>query len=549
MSLRTKLLATILGLLALTTLVIDAATYSSLRSFLYQRLDQELTSSFGEAQHVLVAEAINGGQVPQDAIGQWPIGTYLEYLDASGVGLSAAITNSHTSIPKGPKLVTYRNGQFAYNFRLDTPQTLPSQSSPSAHFRILATYQNLPSPLGNGILVIAIPESSIEATLHRLLLVEILVSLGVLLLLSSAGGALLRIGLRPLQDMTDTARAIAAGDLERRVEASGTGGEVNTLAEALNKMLGRIEGALTKSRNSEDRLRVFIADVSHELRTPLTSIQGYAELYRRGALSSQEDLDRAVDRIESESQRMAMLVEDLLMLARMDQNRPLVLEEVDMSALLASAVQDASVVQPNRTITTAIDQTYWVLGDRNKLSQVVANLLSNVRSHTPETAAVVVSAHRIGRLEPIPSGARSTREVADLFGEVDPTIQSLEWDAYLRIEVADSGPGLERDQLAKVFERFYRTDASRSRAAGGAGLGLSLVAAITQAHGGRAWVRSDGPGKGATFGIDLPLIDQLDSEDELGNATPFGTTNTPDSAAPSSRTSTPPVDQPIEPSI
>jgi two-component system OmpR family sensor kinase len=313
--------------------------------------------------------------------------------------------------------------------------------------------------------------------------------------------------------MTDTASAIADGELERRVEAKGTGSEVTKLANALNKMLSRIQGALDKSRNSEDRLRVFIADVSHELRTPLTSIQGYAELYKHGALVEEADLKRAIERIESESKRMSALVEDLLLLARMDQNRPLVLEEVNMTAIVEAAARDASVVEPNRPITTVLEAPYWVLGDRNQLTQVVANLLSNVRSHTPTDSAVTIRAYRISRLQPIPRGARSSDQVVDLFGGVDPTIVGLIWESFLRIEVEDHGPGLEKEQLQRVFERFYRSDASRSRAAGGAGLGLSLVAAIVQAHGGRAWVTSDGIGSGATFGFDLPLLDTSNPED------------------------------------
>ncbi|MGC8464831.1 MAG: sensor histidine kinase [Acidimicrobiales bacterium] len=517
MSLRSKLLATILGLLALTILILDLATYSSLRSFLFQRLDQQLESSVGQAGHALGVASTQSGAVPENALGQWPVGTYLEFLNSTGVGVIVRIGGSMGSVAAAPKLTVTNHGHLAYNFKLNQPTTIASSSPNPSFYRIFATQGPVNDALGNGIVVIALPESTLEATLHRLLVVELLVSFGVLLLLSSVGGALLRIGLRPLQDMTDTASAIADGGLERRVEARGTGSEVTKLANALNKMLSRIQGALDKSRNSEDRLRVFIADVSHELRTPLTSIQGYAELYKHGALRDEADLKKAIDRIESESKRMSVLVEDLLLLARMDQNRPLVLEEVNMTAIVEAAAHDASVVEPARPITTVLEAPYWVLGDRNQLTQVVANLLSNVRSHTPAGSAVAIRVYRISRLQPIPRGARSSDQVVDLFGSVDPTIKGLIWESFLRIEVEDHGPGLEKEQLQRVFERFYRSDASRSRAAGGAGLGLSLVAAITQAHGGRAWVMSDGPGTGATFGFDLPLLDTTNQEESLDN--------------------------------
>lgn len=513
MSLRAKLLATILGLLALTTLILDLATYSSLRSFLFQRLDQQLENSIGQAGRTLTGAALQGGQVPQNALGQWPIGTYLEFLDSSGVGLTLKITSLNSIIPSPPKLTESINSQLRYTFHLDSPVTLPSQSDEAVHYRVFASYQQFPAPIGTGVVVVALPEASVEATLHRLLIVELLVSFGVLLLLSSVGGALLRIGLRPLQAMTDTATAIADGDLERRVEAEGTGSEVTRLANALNKMLGRIQTALNKSRSSEDRLRVFIADVSHELRTPLTSIQGYAELYKHGALHEELDLKRAIERIESEARRMGALVEDLLLLARMDQNRPLVLEEVDLTSVVDAAATDARVVEPAREIAHAVEDRFWVIGDRNQLSQVVVNLFSNIRSHTPPGSPVEVLTTGIPRSAPIPPGARSTEELVDLFGEVDPALQGFIWERYVRVSVRDSGPGLEKEQLARVFERFYRSDASRSRAGGGAGLGLSLVAAIVHAHGGRAWVQSAGMGTGATFGFDLPMLESPESDE------------------------------------
>ncbi|SHE72539.1 two-component system, OmpR family, sensor kinase [Ferrithrix thermotolerans DSM 19514] len=507
MSLRAKLLSIILGLLALTTLILDLALYSSLNSFLYQRLDEQLVSSMSSASHVLVNGDLNGGLVPQSALGQWPVGTYIEFIDRSGVGLTLPIKAANNTIGPPPNLIRSAGKSVSYTFQVGQVTTVKAVGeSQDLSYRVLAIDESL--PIGSGLVVVALPETQVDATLHRLLVVELLVSVGVLLLLSSIGSASLRFGLRPIQAMTDTASAIADGQLDRRVEAKGTGTEVLRLANALNKMLERIQSALDRSKNSEERLRVFIADVSHELRTPLTSIQGYAELYKAGALQNEADLKRSIERIESEAKRMSALVEDLLLLARMDQNRPLILEPIDLSHLVELAVTDASVVQPERKFDVNLAQNLWVLGDKNQITQVVANLMSNVRSHTPPDSPVWVSTHRISKLEPIPPGAKSTsKDIGDLFGSVDPTIKELLWESYARLEVRDSGPGIEPENLSKVFERFYRSDASRSRAQGGAGLGLSLVAAIVHAHGGRAWVYSAGLGKGTTFGVDLPLIE------------------------------------------
>ncbi len=507
MSLRAKLLAIILGLLALTTLILDLALYSSLNSFLYQRLDEQLVSSMSSASHVLVNGDLNGGLVPQSALGQWPVGTYIEFIDKSGVGLTLPIKAANNSIGSPPQLTRTVGKTTKYNFKIGEVSTVRSVGgNQELSYRVLAESENL--PIGTGLVVVALPETQLAATLHRLLVVEFLVSIGVLLLLSSIGSASLRFGLKPIQAMTDTASSIADGQLDRRVEAKGTGTEVLRLANALNKMLERIQSALDRSKNSEERLRVFIADVSHELRTPLTSIQGYAELYKQGALQDEGDLKKSMERIESESKRMGALVEDLLMLARMDQNRPLILEPIDLSQIVHLAATDASVVQPQRTFHTELGNNLWVLGDRNQITQVVANLLSNVRSHTAPDSPVWIKTYQISKLESIPKGAKSTsKDVGDLFGSVDTTIKELLWERYARLEVKDSGPGIDADNLSKVFERFYRSDASRSRVQGGAGLGLSLVAAIVHAHGGRAWVYSDGLGKGATFGVDLPLIE------------------------------------------
>jgi two-component system OmpR family sensor kinase len=278
---------------------------------------------------------------------------------------------------------------------------------------------------------------------------------------------LVRVGLRPLDEMVDTADAIALGDIDRRIDASGGGREVVRLAHALN-------GAFDARQTSEETLRQFVADASHELRTPLTSIRGYAELLRAGAVPDAEDADRAVRRIEAEAARMGVLVEDLLLLARMDQGRPLRREQVDLTIVAADAAADAKAVEPDRPVTLSAREPVLVTGDEARLRQVLSNLLANVRDHTPAGTPVDVSVRREGE-----AGV---------------------------VEVADHGPGIPADAAEHAFDRFWRVDPARTHrtgAAGGAGLGLSIVAAIAAAHGGKVAL-STTPGGGATFTVTIP---------------------------------------------
>jgi len=304
------------------------------------------------------------------------------------------------------------------------------------------------------------------------ILVEGLASAAVLVGLGLLALRLVRVGLRPLDDIAATAGAIAAGDLSRRVGPAEPTTEVGRLGLALNAMLGQIEAAFAERRASEARLRRFVADASHELRTPLTSIRGYAELFRRGADARPEDLATTMQRIEEEAERMGGLVDELLLLARLDQGRPLQRAPVDLAALAAEAVEQARVIDPERPLELDADGPVVVIGDQDRLRQVAANLLANVRMHTTAGTAARVE---------VSAG-----------------------DGRAVLEVVDHGQGLSQEQAARVFDRFYRTDPARARAKGGAGLGLSIVAAIAEAHGGRASVAS-APGKGARFRIELPL--------------------------------------------
>jgi two-component system OmpR family sensor kinase len=270
--------------------------------------------------------------------------------------------------------------------------------------------------------------------------------------------------------MTETAGAIAGGDLSQRVDEGTPGTEAGDLGVALNRMLGRIEEAFDQRAASEARLRQFVADASHELRTPVATIRGYAELYRTGALEDGEQMDDAMRRTEAEAVRMGSLVDDLLHLARLDQGRPLEREVVDLGRVVEDTVADARAVEPDRAITTAIPAPVTVLGDRARLHQVLANLVSNARVHAP--------------------GA-----------PIEVTLR--EEGAEAVIEVRDDGPGMVQTDAARAFERFYRADTSRSRQHGGTGLGLAIVDATVRAHGGTTVIDSS-PGEGTTVTVRLP---------------------------------------------
>jgi two-component system OmpR family sensor kinase len=300
-----------------------------------------------------------------------------------------------------------------------------------------------------------------------------------------------RRGLRPLEEMATTAGAIAAGDLSRRVASTDERTEVGQLGNALNTMLTGIEGAFAARAASEDRLRRFLADASHELRTPLTSIRGYSELFDRGARDRPEDLATSMRHIREEANRMSVLVDDLLLLARLDHQRPIELEPVDLTAIVTAAVGAARVSTPARAIGLEVPGPVAVIGDADRLRQVVDNLLANAVQHTPDTSPIDV---------------RVTAETSTAC-----------------LEVSDHGPGIAPGEQAHIFEPFHRSDPTRARATGGAGLGLTIVSAIAHAHGGSVGVVSEpapdsGPdpdsdtervpanrGGGTTFWVRIPL--------------------------------------------
>jgi two-component system OmpR family sensor kinase len=325
------------------------------------------------------------------------------------------------------------------------------------------------------ILEVAVPLTETSQTLDRLLGIEVLVSALVLAALAAASWWLIKRDLRPLEHMTETADAIAAGDLSQRVEPAEPRTEVGRLGLSLNAMLVQIEQAFAERAATEDKLRRFLADASHELRTPLTSIRGYAELFERGAKDDPEDLATAMRRIEEESKRMGVMVEELLVLARLGEGRQPEREPVDLTRIVSDAVADARAAAPDRKISLDPADGTIVMGDDHQLRQVLANLLANAREHTPAGTPVHV------------------------------TLTAADGQAVLA--VVDEGPGLPAGEADKVFEPFYRADPSRTRETGGAGLGLAIVAAIVEAHGGTVAAASE-PNVGATFTVRLPIADE-----------------------------------------
>jgi two-component system OmpR family sensor kinase len=328
---------------------------------------------------------------------------------------------------------------------------------------------------GDATTVVGASLHDVDNSVYRLAAVVVVGTAVALVALGTVAVWVLRLGVRPLKRMTATASDIAAGDLSQRVPAAEPGTEAGDLADALNGMLGRLEEAFSAQAASEARLRRFVADASHELRTPITTIRGYAELHRQGALDDPEARRAAMARTEQEAVRMGALVEDLLLLARLDQGRPLARDRVDLVRLAEDARDDAAAAHPDHPVEVTVDGGGVVTGDEDRLRQVVANLVANATTHTPTGTHVTLSV----------VGPPDADEV--------------------RLLVADEGPGMAPDVAARAFERFSRGDAARTRASGSTGLGLSIVEAIVEAHGGSVELRS-APGDGTTVEVALPRV-------------------------------------------
>jgi two-component system, OmpR family, sensor kinase len=465
-SLRTRLLVAVLAITAVGLLLLGGITYFGQRSFLLDRLDDQIAHAPPAAADALGSGG--GGPRPGPPGGPGggpgsglPPGTYVEHRDADGNVDDSQVFDYGQDITADPALPA--------DMPVGEAFTVDGENGDGNRYRVYAE----PDRFGSGVTVVAAPLSEIEATLNRLLLLESLVIGGVLLLLGFVAWAVVRVGLLPLDRIGHTAGAIAGGDLSHRVESVDPRTEVGRLGIALNAMLDRLEGAFTQRQASEDRLRRFLADASHELRTPLASIRGYAELFRMGAARSPEDVEKAMRRIEDEAARMGVLVEDLLTLARLDEIAEAPHTSVDVAALAGDAVDDARAVAPERAIalSSSADGNAVVLGDAHQLRQVFANLLRNALVHTPAGTPI----------------------------EVGVALA----DGSVQVDVRDHGPGLPAGDPAALFERFWRAEGGRERGKAGAGLGLAIVAAIVDAHGGTVSA-ADAPDGGALFSVVLP---------------------------------------------
>ncbi len=521
MSLRARLQLLLVGLVAAGLLISDVVTYTSIRSFLLNRIDPQLdAASFQVGRELLIynglATARGGGPggtpttpagtVPsstpsttaaagtattttttpsgtraggfafpgrngsRDRFGIPPVGTFGVLIHPDGTQYGKA-TPSFTNDPSTTKAVSVpklphpfpkvTNGAGVY-------LTVPGSGSNPVTYRVLARRAGV----DNLVVVVAIPLTDVNQTLGRLLAIELVVTLVILVGLGVLAGWIVRRGLRPLEDMAEAADEIAAGDLGRRVAPAEARTEVGRLGLSLNAMLEEIEEAFSARAASEDRLRRFLADASHELRTPLTSIRGYAEIFDLGASQRPADLATSMRHIREESDRMTVLVNDLLLLAQLDQERPLDLSPIDIVPVVATAVTAARVAHPDHPIELDSPEVLEVGCDGARVRQVLDNLLANAVRHSPPDAPVEVRVSQGG-------------------GEAT-------------VEVADEGPGVAAEDAERIFEPFYRADRSRARRTGGVGLGLAIVDAIARAHGGSVGVR-DNPGGGACFWFRLPV--------------------------------------------
>jgi two-component system, OmpR family, sensor kinase len=475
MSLRARLLS---GVLVMTTVGLVAAgggTYLALRSFLRDRVDQQLNAAraaVGRGLRQSPTGTIDTTTLDQVA----PPVAFAEVRDARGRVIALHLPSSLSGSSPQPRLPEVLHPPPAPRGGVPSRERALQFDAPAVsgggRYRVLVG--SLPS--SGGVLIVAVSLDDVNATLRRLLRVEVVIAAGLLAVLAAAAFWLLRRGLRPLERISEIADGIAQGELDVRVSPAQERSEIGRLGLALNGMLERLEDAFARRDRSEAQLRRFVSSASHELRTPLTSIRGYAALLRRGARHNPEDLAKSISRIESEATRMAGLIDDLLLLARLDEERPLARTRTDLVMIAREAADDARVRDPGRPITVDAGGPVVVIGDEPRLAQIVANLLENAQVHTPAGSAV--------------------------------RIEVGVHDGMAVLAVIDTGPGIDSEQVPRVFERFYRGTPPQSGDTAartpGSGLGLAIVKTIAEAHGGSVAVSSR-PGEGARFEITLPV--------------------------------------------
>ena len=474
-SLRNRLILATISLSAVAIISSDFAAGTLLRSFLIKQVDSQLNTITGNSLMRLDRAGIDpnangggddgGGFKPVRPLRAVPTQVRVTLLDLTGTvvghlgGDISADTGNNIFKELTPAEVVSHQGR---------PFTLDGESG-QAPVRVVAKL--LPS--GIGTVVVSLSLNDVNKTLGELTLLYILIGGFALIFIAAIGWVLIYLSLRPLNQIEDTAAAIADGDLSARLPEVNPNTEVGRLTGSLNTMLSRIEDSFAVRRESEDRLRRFVADASHELRTPLTAIRGFAELHRQGAVEGADKVKELVGRIENESIRMSSLVEDLLLLARLDQTPSFAKDPVDIQHLIYECVESARAAGKDHEITIVGGEDIFVLGDSMRIHQAVANLLANARTHTPAGTKIVV---------------------AIIQDENETTIS-----------VSDNGPGLPKEDQSRIFERFFRADPSRVRNSGeGSGLGLAIVDAVMKAHGGSVNVESE-VGAGATFTLHFPI--------------------------------------------
>ena len=485
-TLRTRLTAGILVLLVVSCAGIGIATSITLRGFLVDRLDQQLAQAGSRLDVSLEhREGPEGSAVPpgpgsEPGVQGQAVGTLAASIRGESIEQAVVVRDNAGEISLPSVALTPADRSVLLNLAPDTPPTTARLSS-LGDYRLRATR----GPDGE-IHVAGLPLQDIDSTVHRLQAVELVVFAVALLLTGLAGAGWVTLSLRPLHRVTVTARQVTAlplgsgtVELPHRVPETYPRTEVGQLSAAFNQMLGHVETALEQREGSEARLRRFVADASHELRTPLAGIRSYAELARRSTEAVPDEVSHALGRVESEAARMGLLVDDLLLLARLDTGRPLEQQDVDLSRLVIEVTSDARVAGPDHHWSLDLpDEPVVVRGDEHRLHQVVANLLSNARIHTPAGTSVVV---RLRADHTDPGGRR------------------------VLLSVRDNGPGIPAELQSHVFERFVRADDSRSRVKGSTGLGLAIAHAVVKAHGGSLTLTSNEDG--TEFLISLPAAD------------------------------------------
>jgi two-component system, OmpR family, sensor kinase len=462
-SLRVRVMAAAAILVAITSLATGLLGTTLLRDYLVNRVDAQLQDFATMASRTLV-----GAHQPVPHGGVRP-GLPTPFL------VEVVSPDGHIQVEGNPLSRAPTIRLSAAQLASSTAPLTVQAGSPARSWRVVV--KSLPT---GRHAVIALGLSDLSSTVTQLEVADALAGIVAVALLAGIGVPLIRTSLGPLRQIEATAAAIAGGDLSQRIDHPSSRTEVGRLAGALNSMLSRIETAYqareegeTQALVSEERMRQFVADASHELRTPLTSLRGLAEYaLQQGTQASPDELLRLMGLVQQEATRMGRLVDDLLMLAQFDLDRPLDQRPVDLSSIAAAAVSAARRIQPDRPITLIAADPVIARADDGRVRQVIDNLVGNALQHTPPGSPVIVTV---------------TGSLADA-----------------QITVADRGPGMTPEQAAHVFERFYRTDRARARSGGGAGLGLSIAAALAAAHGGRITVDT-APGQGAAFRVTLPL--------------------------------------------